>query len=278
MHFQRISSALIAIAVLLSAGCDHLHVDKYGVPSVHHHHGNGGGSASAGYQVLNLASGEIVIADELPDLLSDSAYRTTKMVFRQTTATDGSAFLLGVFEVTQAQWQVIAGSASQPWTRVATVPTGALGSANSDDPTKPAFALSYDAIAGHAGVDDGALTSYRATHASIVLALPSTAQWRGAAGTATFAWGEGRYNGTNYAWVRETCDGVRGFRSVGTTSADGNGFYDLHGNVREWTSERTLLGGSWMDNAMVSASANAITNVDRETEHALSGVRLVLIP
>jgi len=154
-------------------------------------------------------------------------------------------FWMGKYEVTQAQWKVVMGSN----------PSGFKG----DD--RPVEKVSWEDVQSYLKKSGSA---YR---------LPSEAEWEYAARggtTTTYSWGN--VIGTN----RANCDGCgsqwdnKQTAPVGSFSANDFGLYDMHGNVREWTSDcwngnytgatsdgsawltgicesRVLRGGSWFD-------------------------------
>lgn len=227
--------------------------------------------ATAGWALVDLASGAITWRVDLPDLTGNAAYRDRILVFRRTGSGAGEC-LVGAFELTQAQWRRLSGDApgSEPW---AAVPLSVVPApARSGD--RPAFNLDYEEVAA-------VLAGTRLSHAR--LAVPTAAQWEVAAGGSTgWAWGgagsAARLRAT--ALVRDTADGVAGQRPVGQGQPTGAGFYDLHGNVREWIAPGTAVrGGSWADDANdcrieMAAGPGLSTTLD----HALVGVRLVLVP
>ena len=78
---------------------------------------------------------------------------------------------------------------------------------------------------------------------------------------------------------------VATLRESGTTgpTASGahaamNGFYDIIGNVREWTADDYLVGGGWLDNASVAGISKAMLSVDPDIRHPLAGFRLIIRP
>ena len=98
--------------------------------------------------------------------------------------------------------------------------------------------------------------------------LPTEAQWEYAcrAGTTTaYSWGDTITSGyANYNWDGEYNTGAdfKQTRDVGLYSANPWGFFDMHGNVKEWTADlydnypkssvidprmqtRVIRGGSW---------------------------------
>jgi formylglycine-generating enzyme required for sulfatase activity len=108
--------------------------------------------------------------------------------------------------------------------------------------------------------------------------LPTEAQWEYAcrAGTSTkYSWGGGINSAqANYNWDGGSVTGedFKQTRDVGQYAANPWGFYDMHGNVQEWTEDeyaayslgaktdpsnfgnpdayvyRVMRGGSWIDN------------------------------
>jgi formylglycine-generating enzyme required for sulfatase activity len=175
-----------------------------------------------------------------------------------------SAFYIGRYEVTQAQW--IARMGSNPSYFVARPENG-----NTANTNRPVEQVSWNQIAGAGGFLSG--TGMR---------LPTEAEWEYAcrAGTTTaFPGFAGLPNGTNedalvelIAWFYinngEVGTPTFGTKAVGEKLANGFGLYDMSGNVREWVNDwydadyyssspstnptgpatgtgRVLRGGSW---------------------------------
>ena len=249
------------------------------------------------FLILDLGSGQITGEAELADLTSNSAYRSTKMVFRLIP--DGSAvlgaaigtlgdgvdasastvgvarFYCGVFEVTQAQWQLLA--ATTPWTTASVLPAGAAGTLTTD-PDQPAYALSENDV-------DVALQAHN-TGKAYHLAIPTNLQWERAcrAGGATaFYWGSDANDRTAalpYAVVAETRGATAGPSAVAQKQPNAFSLFDMQGNVWEITHtglNSHLRGGSWYD-PMSQARCSNLVPIDRGTAHVLAGVRLVLVP
>lgn len=238
--------------------------------------------ADAPFAILDLNTRAIAYATALPDLASNPQYRDGKMVFRRV-GPDGRRALVGVFEVTQAQWQRLDGTT--PWTAVDSAVIAAAPAAD-----MPAYNLDYDAVVGALAaftLDDGAR-----------LAVPSAQQWGDAAGAAQgYAWGAQptRSALAAYAVVAESVvtEANKTTRLVGGIDTGGpapvgsrqpttTGVYDIHGNVWEWNAPGTIVrGGSWYDAvslARVEVTGGAGQGLAADVDHALIGVRLVLLP
>jgi formylglycine-generating enzyme required for sulfatase activity len=245
----------------------------------------------ADYLIIDLNTGAIDARADVPDIATNSAYRTNKMVFKAIaagSATLGQAagtwcaqadetpsaanlqkYYIGVFEVTQAQWTLLAGTT--PWNNVqpAAVVGGVTSSAN-----WPAFNITHN-VAAQALVNASA-----ALHRTV--ALPTDAQWEYAAragSTGFFPWGNSRSDlvAANYALVQETSAGHVGPDPVGSLLPNAFGIYDMIGNVWEMTSSGNLRGGSWSDTLAQARCANKNT-LTATTAHAAVGLRLVLVP
>lgn len=244
------------------------------------------GAVLGEFQILDLTTGAVESRSAILDLDTNPDYRSTKMVFRAVLGGSGQVgsapgsfgaqvdetlttvttnrFYLGVFEVTRDQWASLA--ATTPWTTFASSQVG------TDVGDKPASGMSRDAVVA-------VLTTWNAAQAND-LALPTETQWeyacRGGA-TSTFAWGEDRSDAVvdDYAVVSETAGGISGPRAVGGRVPNAFGFFDMHGNVWEFTTGDNLRGGSWRDSLPTARSANRRA-MDQITGHPLVGLRLIL--
>jgi formylglycine-generating enzyme required for sulfatase activity len=150
------------------------------------------------------------------------------------SVTTTSAFYIGRYEVTQAQWQARMGSnPSYFQSASAEVPAAQI-------PNRPVEQVSWNMIAGNGGFLSG--TGLR---------LPTEAEWEYAcrAGTTTAFHGfTGYLSGTNddtlvgnIAWF-EGNNGASGTPTYGTKAvgqklANGFGLHDMSGNVLEWVND-----------------------------------------
>ena len=200
-------------------------------------------------------------------------------------------FFLGLFEVTQRQWELALGTRPSYFTN------------DSCYATRPVEPVSYEDIRGRAagerwpadnGVDDGSFLAVVRAKTGLSFDLPTDAQWEWACragttamlnsgkdltGTATCPnldelgryWGNGGQNGT------PSCGTSAGTAEVGSFLPNAWGLYDMHGNVCEWCldwyvpslgtgavtdpsgpasgSTRVLHGGGWVHSARFCRSA-----------------------
>ena len=144
-----------------------------------------------------------------------------------------SAFYMGRYEVTQAQWQARMGSNPSYW--VARAENG-----NTANTNRPVETVSWNHIAGTGGFLSG--TGLR---------LPTEAEWEYAcrAGTTTAFHGFTGYpSGTNddtlvgniaWFWGNSGASGTPtyGTKAVGQKLANGFGLHDMSGNVWEWVND-----------------------------------------
>ena len=254
---------------------------------------------TAPYVVLDLATGTLENRAAIPDLTSNSLWRTSKLVFHRLPSSSGTvgaasadlgtdlgdapatgltvgATFMAVFETTQQQWTTLGGSAAwlDPEIRAAGGDIVAAGA--------PAYGISWTAA-------NELCTSYSAGR-SFHVALPNSAAWelacRSGNGGGWFSWGNAMDEATvrSYAAVFETQSGMAGPRQAdGSRLANAFGYYDLHGNVWEWLAEKDsfgdglICGGSWNDSVPLARCSNRIS-LDPQVTHPLIGVRLVLVP
>ena len=241
------------------------------------------GAGGATYYVVDLSGGPsadyypLEILDGEPDGGWTDAHKTTKLVLRQiepgtfmmcnqVQVTLTRQFFIGVFEVTQKQYELVMGR----------------NPSDSQGDKLPVETVSWDAIRGSddwpnssvVGVDSF-IGRLRARSRLDTFDLPTEAQWEYAcrAGTTTDF-----NNGTSmvgdfydedenlnqlgwYVW-----NALSGPADVGELTQNAWGLYDMHGNVREWcldhyaetlnggndprgpeTGARVMRGGGWED-------------------------------
>jgi len=281
-------------------------------------------AATGLYLVVDLTTGK-TRTSETPPNLDDDTCRTTELWLRRIepgTFTMGSPsdelgryddetqhevtltqpYYIGVFEVTQRQWELV---------------KNARPSFYSNDTyyaTRPVEQVSYDMIRGtgsNAGagwptyghaVDADSFLGVLQARTGLVFDLPTEAEWEYAcrAGTTTAlnsgknltSTGSdanmsevGRYWHNSGFGYSSTCTPETGTAKVGSYLPNAWGLYDMHGNVWEWCldwysnygmaaavdpagpstgSGRVLRGGDWDDNARDCRSAR---RNDRDPSH-----------
>ena len=189
-----------------------------------------GGTSATSYPVTALAAP--------PEGGWTDEYKTTKLVLRRIElgsykmngsydVTISKPFYMGVFEVTQKQYQLVMGSN----------PSSYKGDA------RPVEQVSWDTIRGSSSthnwpsvttVDANSFMGKLRAKTGLSLDLPTEAQWEYAcrAGTTTeFYWGDVTVNGHDYAWY--FCE-YWDCQSVGKLLPNNWGLYDMSGNIGEW--------------------------------------------
>ena len=179
-------------------------------------------------------------------------YKTTKLVLKSIKAgsfqmrRSGSvsvmltkSFFIGLFEVTQKQWQLVTGS----------------NPSNFSGDKRPVERVSYDAIRGSTNgvlwpasnaVDADSFLGKLRARTGLDFDLPTEAQWEYAcrAGTTTtFSYGDSA-NG-DYMWCYDNSSSQT--HEVGTKQPNPWGLYDMHGNVWEWCLD-------WYDNILAGGA------------------------
>ena len=150
-------------------------------------------------------------------------------------------FYIGVFEITQKQWQLV---------------TGGMPSDYKGD-MRPVERVSYNDIRGsvngagwptHNQVDANSFMGRLRSKANILFDLPTEAQWEYAcrAGTSTALNSGKNLTNANMAEVgrcsnnsNDNKGGLNGQHTiVGSYESNAHGLYDMHGNVWEWCLDR----------------------------------------
>ena len=281
------------------------------------------------YMVVDLSNNEISYLDDVPSGGWTDTYKTTKMVFRYIPAGSFSmgspsgeegrqgsedvhqvtltkSFYMGVFEVTQKQYELIAGS--NP-------------SSNQGNP-RPVENVSYNTLRGSVkgaewptgtDVDAGSFIGTFRSQTGCDFDLPTEAQWEYACrATTTTALNTGS-NLSDESYCPEMDEAGRYFNN--TTDRKGDpyylqhttvgcylpnqwGLYDMHGNVAElcldWRTSRLgtnpvtdpvgpttgdtriARGGCYQSEALECRSAARTTSAYPSVSGAIIGFRLIL--
>jgi formylglycine-generating enzyme required for sulfatase activity len=169
-------------------------------------------------------------------------YKTTKLVLRRIEAgsfimgedqsdtnhrvTLTKPFFIGVFEVTQKQYQLVMGSN----------PSFFTGDKN------PVDSVSYDAIRGSANganwpssnaVDSSSFVGKLRARTGLDFDLPTEAQWEYACrASTTTSYSYGNNADGDYMWYVDNASSKT--HEVGTKLPNAWGLHDMHGNVWEW--------------------------------------------
>lgn len=275
-----------------------------------------GYAPSAEYCVIDLSGGSDAKSYPVSYLLRAATlsrwtdeYRTTKLVLRHIPAgmfimgggsSDGSRrvtltkpFYMGVFEITQRQWELVMGS----WPGSSPSSSYGLGDAY------PAYDVSYNDIRGSSSgarwpassaVDASSFLGRLRAKTGLDFDLPTEAQWEYAcrAGTATtYYWGDAMDGA--YAWYWNNSGSKT--HPVGTKKPNAWGLYDMSGNVWEWCrdwygtlaygadpvgsasgSYRVKRGGGWNSDSGICTSSYWGSNVP-SYRNDISGFRLVRV-
>ena len=217
---------------------------------------------TAEYLVIDLSGGPTATSypvkqlDSVPSGGWTTEYKTTKLVLRKlvggtfdmiqddtnviTTIT--KPFYIGVFEVTQKQYELVMGS-------------NPCETKYGKGDEYPVYYVSYNDIRGSSAgagwpasssVDSGSFLGKIRSRTGRALDLPTEAQWEYAcrAGSATtYSYGDSADG--QYMWYKKNSDLTS--HTVGTKPQNEWGLYDMHGNVYEWTLdwwEESLTGGN----------------------------------
>jgi formylglycine-generating enzyme required for sulfatase activity len=203
------------------------------------------------------------------------------------TLTNG--FYLGKYEVTQAQYEAVMTGNSNS---LSATPSQYSGN------DRPVEKVSWDDVQVFLTRLNAAEQAAGRLPAGWSYALPTESEWEYAcrAGTTTaYSWG----NDINSSNANYSSSGISQTRDVGQYAANSWGFYDMHGNVWEWTADRYAAsyptgsvidpvgpatgsirvkrGGSWNFTAYYARSAYRSGNGPAYSNYSL-GFRLSLRP
>ena len=268
------------------------------------------------YCVIDLSGGPDAATYPVSYLLAIQSdgwtdeYKTTKLVLRRIPAGSfimggGSSdesrrvtltkpFYMGVFAVTQKQWELVMGS----W------PGSSPSSSYGRGGAYPAYYVSYNDIRGSSSganwpassaVDASSFLGRLRARTGLDFDLPTEAQWEYAcrAGTATaYYWGDSMDGA--YAWYYSNSGSKT--HPVGTRLPNAWGLYDMSGNVWEWCrdwsgtrpygvdpkgsasgSYRVARGGGWDYNAGSCTSSSRNYDAPSYRSGGIFGFRLVRV-
>jgi len=270
MHFLFISMAGL---VLLLGGC-------VGSGSSGNSLSTATANAFSDYVLVNPVTGSTEMRADVPDLATNPTYRSSVIVFRRIHGgggalgtSDNEAYreaddfshyrsltvaehFLAVFELTNAQYEKLAGSS---------VAGDAL----------PKTDLSPAAV--------DTLLDAASSRLRLRLRLPSANEWEydcRAGALSLFSWGDQTDTLIPSQYATTYIDAATAVAPVGSRSANGFGIFDMHGNVWELTSDesatsRAICGGSWRDPLLQARCANR-AQLPIHIGHPLVGIRLVL--
>ena len=241
------------------------------------------------YIVVDLSSGNNATSYPVSYLYAvpsggwTDEYKTTKLVLRRiepgvfmmggsTSTTISKAFYMGIFEVTQKQYQLVIGSNPSEY----------------QNDMRPVEKVSFDTIRGQSIGQNSFIGKLR-TRAGLNFDLPTEAQWEYAcrAGT-TSDYNNGGSSENDLKklgrYSDNQSDGKGGYSQhtkVGSYQPNAWNLHDMHGNVLEWCLNvgwegcRVIRGGSWVNSAWRCTSSQwANEPSSREYNHL--GFRLLL--
>ena len=207
-------------------------------------------------------------------------YKTTKLVLRRIEAgsfkmggtydvTLTKPFFCGLFEVTQKQYSLVAGS----------------NPSNFAGDMRPVEMVSYDAIRRvrwwSSSIDSSSFIGKLRPRTGLDFDLPTEAQWEYAcrAGTTT-TYSYGNLANGDYMWCSSNSSSQT--HEVGTKKPNQWGLYDMHGNVWEWCLDwyADLLSGGIDPQGPSSGSYRVTRGGDwnRNADNCTSSVRLFFWP
>jgi formylglycine-generating enzyme required for sulfatase activity len=213
---------------------------------------------------------------------SPSSEKGRGVVEIQHTVTLTKGFYLGKYEVTQAQYEAVMTGNSNS---MSATPSNWPG-----NPNRPVEKVSWDHVQVFLTRLNAAEQAAGRLPAGWSYVLPTESEWEYAcrAGTTTvYSWGNSiATSNANY----DQSD-ISQTRDVGQYAANPWGFFDMHGNVLEWTADwylaayptgsvtdstgpasgsyRVARGGSWLTSANVARSARRTWFVPADSNYYL---------
>ena len=261
-----------------------------------------GGSSASSYPVSYL--------DSMPEEGWIGEYKTSKMVLRRLPAgsfvmganqNDASCvtaiekpFYIGVFEVTQKQWELVTGD----------------NPALMKGATRPVENVSMNTVCGGKEIGEASFLGRLRSRTKLDFDLPSEAQWEYACRAGTTSWfNNGCNNEYEEMWqlgrfylnqgkglkmlvpadplCHQRPDGLGGYKEghteVGSYIPNAWWLSDMHGNVAEMCRGKNgwcvVRGGAWSDSTYRQGHcrlvSSASTEMSPDTQHDSLGVRLV---
>ena len=223
------------------------------------------------YMVIDLSGGAnassypVSYLDAVPDGGWTDEYKTTKLVLRridpgtfkmcgQYNVTLTRPFYIGVFEVTQKQYELLTGANPSYWGK---------------GDKRPVACLSYYGLRGDSegqgwpassAVDSTSVLGKLRSRTGLDFDLPTEAQWEYACRAGTTS----TYNNGGDAeddlkvvgrYVKNASDGKGGYSSsytaVGSYLPNAWGLYDMHGNAYEWCLDRCTQALNGLEDDMI---------------------------
>jgi len=220
-----------------------------------------GQSLNANYMVIELRTGIKKTLAAPPAGGWTDYHKTEAMVFRNL-----DDYWIGVFEVTQGQWELLTGKNPSTFSN------------HLDSPMRPVERVNWHEAREFC--KRGLIHTRFEQKSGLTLTLPTEDQWARAATGGMLHKYSGSDNLDEVGWY----DANSGNQThvVGTKKPNGFGLYDMSGNVWEWCldrrgSRRALRGGCWDYDANDCAVSCRFS--DRpDYRNSILGFRVALVP